>query len=156
MELTLPTLQNLVHPEKARVLIHLEEHGGEAPFRLAEHLEIPLSTLYRYLADLESAGLVRPEPTEGGKALFVMPFEFRLTVDTLRRALEVPVDLPVAYRTRLGARRWRRLLEAANRASRGEITLRQAARKVGIRYPEFVALYHALGPTLDKGDTSRG
>ena len=97
-------LQQIAHPEKAHVLVHLADHEGDAPGQLSDHLERPLSTIYRYLAGLESAGLVYAKEDGGIKRYHLVPFRFLIEPEGLREMTQSPLDLATAYRKLLGKR----------------------------------------------------
>ncbi len=157
MELALHTLQMLAHPERARILVHLAKRGYQAPLEISDGLEVPLSTVYRYLSELEAAGLVRSSSVDGTKRYRHVPFSYELSPESLQHALQRPVELPTVYRQTLGERRWARLMEVAEQAHKGKLTLRQAAKKAQMRYAEFLNLYDALGFLVEnKTPPSRG
>ena len=137
-------LQQIAHPEKAHVLVHLADHEGDAPGQLSDHLERPLSTIYRYLAGLESAGLVYAKEDGGIKHYHLVPFRFLIEPEGLREMIQSPLDLATAYRKLLGKRQWGRVTEAAEFARKGEITLRQAANRSGLPYRGFMSVYSSL------------
>ena len=145
MEYSFHALRQLAHPEKALVLVHLAEHEGDTPEELSDHLERPLSSIYRYLADLEPSGLVHVKEKDGVRHYHPVAFHVVLTSGTLEQMLGTPVDLAALYRASLGKRRWERVAKAADRARRGETTLRQLAVRSGLPYREFISLYQALG-----------
>jgi DNA-binding transcriptional ArsR family regulator len=148
MELTFHAFRQLTHPEKAEILVHLARHGGDTPEDISQHLERPISSVYRYLADLESARLVVAREGEGVRHYHPVRFHITLNPETLEGMLRTPVDVITAYRASLGKRRWDRVAEALDRARRGESTLRQAARRSGLPYREFVSVYQSLKPPV--------
>lgn len=148
MEYSFHALRQLSHPEKAQVLLHLLAHEGDSPEELSEHLERPLSSIYRYLADLEPAGLVSAKEVESVRHYYLVPFRLLLSPETLRGMLRTPVHPIALYRASMGKRRWDRVVEAMDRAREGEITLRQAAARSGLPYREFMSLYQSLKPLV--------
>lgn len=148
MEYSFHALRQLAHPEKAQVLVHLQAHDGETPEELSEHLEQPLSSIYRYLADLEPAGLVSAKDVGSVRHYHLVPFRLLLNPETLRDMLRTPVHPMALYRASMGKRRWARVVEAMDRARKGETTLRQAAARSGLPYREFISLYQSLAPIV--------
>jgi DNA-binding transcriptional ArsR family regulator len=148
MEYALHALRQLAHPEKAQVLVHLLDHEGESPEELSEHLERPLSSIYRYLADLEPAGLVSAKEVGSVRHYYPVPFRLLLSPETLRDMLRTPFHPIALYRASMGKRRWDRVVEAMERARKGEITLRQGAARSGLPYREFISLYQSLKPLV--------
>jgi DNA-binding transcriptional ArsR family regulator len=148
MEYTFHSLRQLAHPEKAEILVHLARHEGDTPEDIAQHLERPVSSVYRYLADLESAELLSIRDVEGVRHYSPVRFHMILNLETLDGILRTPVNVIALYRMSLGKRRWDRVVEATDRARRGESTLRQAARRSGLPYREFISVYQRLGPPV--------
>ena len=148
MEYALHALRQLAHPEKAQVLVHLLTHEGDSPEELSEHMERPLSSIYRYLADLEPAGLVSAKEVGSVRHYYPLPFRLVLSPEALRDMLRTPVHPIALYRASMGKRRWDRVVEAMDRAREGEITLRQAAARSGLPYREFISLYQSVKPLV--------
>lgn len=148
MEFSFHALRQLAHPEKAEILAHLAEHEGDTPEEVSQHLERPLSSVYRYLADLEAVGLARTQEVEGVRHYVPVPFHAFLNLESLKDMLRAPVDAVALYRASLGKRRWDRVVGAMDRAREGEITLRQAAARSGLPYREFISLYQSLRPLV--------
>jgi len=156
MEYSFHALRQLAHPEKAQVLVHLLAHEGETPEEISEHLERPLSSIYRYLADLEPAGLVSAKEVESVRHYYLVPFRLLLSPETLGDMLRTPVRPMALYRASLGKRRWDRLVGAMDRARRGETTLRQAAARSGLPYREFISLYQSMKPLVAEPKSPAG
>ncbi len=143
-------LRQLAEPEKAAVIVHLDDHPEESPEEISEHLERPLSSVYRYLADLEAARLVDAREEGGVRRYRSVPFHLVLEPKTLGDLLRTPVDLPSLYRASLGRHGWGRAQEATELARKGKITARQAAARSGLPYREFMTLYASLGRLVGK------
>lgn len=148
MEYTFEAFRQLGHPEKARILIHLEGHPGDSPEEISEHMERPVSTIYHYLADLEMAGLVRAEDVRGVRHFKTTPFRITVDVHSLNAMLQAPFDPVFALRQRIGMRAWTHVMEAVERARQGQITLRQAAKRSGLPYREFISVYQTIDSSL--------
>jgi len=104
--------------------------------------------VYRYLADLESAELLVTREVGGVRHYYPVRFHVILNPETLEGMLRTPVNVIALYRTSLGKRRWDRVVEAMDLALRGESTLRQAARRSGLPYREFISVYQTLRPPI--------
>ena len=156
MEYSFHTLRQLAHPEKAEILVHLVDHGGDTPEEISGHLERPLSSVYRYLADLESAQLVFSKEAKGVRHYYPVRFHLPLNPETLKDMLRTPVNLTALYRASLGKRGWDRVVDAMTRAEKGEATLRQAAARSGLPYREFISLVQSLGPPIAQTKSRAG
>jgi|SRR3990170_424694 len=144
MEWSFRALRQLAHPEKAHVLVHLAEHDGDSPEEISAHLERPLSSVYRYLEEMEPAGLVFAKEADGIRRYHTVPFRLVLDPASLKEMLRAPMNPAELYRASLGKRRWDVIAEFAARARAGKITIRQAAARSGLPYREFMSLYESL------------
>lgn len=152
MEYSFQVLRQLAHPEKAHVLVHLVEHDGDTPEEVSEHLERPLSSVYRYLAEMEPSGLVVAKEADGVRRYHALPFRLLLDPACLREMLRAPMNPAEFYRASLGKRRWDVIAAFAARARAGKITIRQAAARSGLPYREFISLYEALNRSVAKAE----
>ncbi len=133
-------LQELSHPAKARILAYLAENPGKDSEDLSDSLEIPLSTIYKYLRDLHHIKLIRPRQEASRSVWHVSKFKILLTAKDLPELVSRRPDYVEIFRQAYGEEAIQEALHLVHRAREGELTLRQAASKSELSYHEFVLL----------------
>jgi len=141
---TVALLSALGNPNKARIIAHLAGGDYEAAEDISGKLGYPLPTVYKYLRELEAAGVVEGEVRGGVRVYRAVDFRVEVSPESLRDAFESRLVSGV-FRARFGEEGVRRLEDVSSRVRLGELTFRQAASMLGVTYYEFVSLIEESG-----------
>lgn len=87
----------LSNPKNVDILFYLmKENEPLSREKIADELEIPVSTAYKYLSKLEKAGFLRHEKAESGKLayeiignkVYVIDEIYKITLEDLKKKIE--------------------------------------------------------------------
>jgi predicted transcriptional regulator len=134
-------LQALGNFDRARILAHLAEHDGETAELISGHLNYPRASVYKYLRELEDAGLIKSERKNRVRQYYIIPFDIRINQETLREVFhETEPSYLQVIRERYGREKLSEIRQLAEGLKMGTttLTLRQLASDLGMEYYELM------------------